>query len=805
MLLLFFVSTKADISGYEMQLVNIKTVSGAPTDNYKWRLKIYRPVASTPLPINIGFTIYANVTNAIVGNFIVSKTASQKVIKFPESDCYPKSANNAIEIIVYESLPINYDALSNSNNFYISTSSCCRHIGISNILGSSDNYGNTFTMDFPSLGSASVGRYNTSPEFRYYPSYHYKIGSTYVLDWSAMDVDGDSLNYSMVKPFGENTTKSFSTINYAQGFKSDSNIADGNPDFTINAISGQVVYKPTKLGFYAINVKVDEFRKISGVPTKIGTTYREFTFKVVDEINVAPVFTDSKNRTHIIRDTINFNEEYTLNLWGKDIAGDSLYMSVIPSFVPGENILDPNVYGAKFGYVGALQTGVAAQNLVLKGDSILDGQFKWKPFCKNSRSTPYKITFVLRDRNCSEAKDDTLHVFLYVKKKPNSPPMFISPDTSINNKVLKYYVKQNTLFQLNGDSIIRTYDKDSTQVVNIIIVPNSNNPSPDNFIFMPTPNIVNSSAFFSQNFICAKDSPYRYTFIAFDDDCIKKDTAYLFLEIHVLPEIVLKETICGVMVDSLSTLHGNIIYWERLNTTDASYLVYRKNKLTGEYDYIGNTTTNAFGDANVNTSLQNEMYKIVAVNTCGTKSDSSESIKSLLLNTTYLGVSGVQLNWDGYNGTSMDSFIVWRKYNNASFIRIATLSNSISTYTDFSFVLGNAVTYMVQLDRKLNCVVPSNTIFGNFPMISNQSKLFFSSINNVNPNLISIYPNPVTSKFIITGLPENEVNDIFIFDVLGKQVYSQKVHETAEIDLTGLSKGVYFVRIGETTRKLIKN
>ncbi len=70
---------------------------------------------------------------------------------------------------------------------------------------------------------------------------------------------------------------------------------------------------------------------------------------------------------------------------------------------------------------------------------------------------------------------------------------------------------------------------------------------------------------------------------------------------------------------------------------------------------------------------------------------------------------------------------------------------------------------------------------------------------------ISIHPNPTTSKFIITGLPENEVNDIFIFDVLGKQVLSHKVQGKAEIDLNGLSTGVYFLRVGETVRSIIKN
>lgn len=69
----------------------------------------------------------------------------------------------------------------------------------------------------------------------------------------------------------------------------------------------------------------------------------------------------------------------------------------------------------------------------------------------------------------------------------------------------------------------------------------------------------------------------------------------------------------------------------------------------------------------------------------------------------------------------------------------------------------------------------------------------------------SLAPNPSSSSIIISGLPENEPHDLFIFDVLGKVVYSQKAQGTTEFDLSSLSKGVYFVRVGATTRKVIKN
>lgn len=70
---------------------------------------------------------------------------------------------------------------------------------------------------------------------------------------------------------------------------------------------------------------------------------------------------------------------------------------------------------------------------------------------------------------------------------------------------------------------------------------------------------------------------------------------------------------------------------------------------------------------------------------------------------------------------------------------------------------------------------------------------------------IFIQPNPTSSKITISGLPENEPHDLFIFDVLGKEVYSQKAQGTTELDLSSLSKGVYFVRVGATTKRIIRN
>jgi hypothetical protein len=84
----------------------------------------------------------------------------------------------------------------------------------------------------------------------------------------------------------------------------------------------------------------------------------------------------------------------------------------------------------------------------------------------------------------------------------------------------------------------------------------------------------------------------------------------------------------------------------------------------------------------------------------------------------------------------------------------------------------------------------------------------FAPINSVEVDKkieFSIHPNPTSNTIKISGLLENDLNNLLIFDLLGNIVLSQKVNGTLEIDLKGLSKGIYFVNIGSTTKKLIKN
>jgi len=77
--------------------------------------------------------------------------------------------------------------------------------------------------------------------------------------------------------------------------------------------------------------------------------------------------------------------------------------------------------------------------------------------------------------------------------------------------------------------------------------------------------------------------------------------------------------------------------------------------------------------------------------------------------------------------------------------------------------------------------------------------------NLINEN-IKIYPNPVKKSFSVTGL--NEAARIILTDLNGKQVINRQTGVGESIPVSGLTKGLYILRIvtseGTLERKLIK-
>ena len=82
-------------------------------------------------------------------------------------------------------------------------------------------------------------------------------------------------------------------------------------------------------------------------------------------------------------------------------------------------------------------------------------------------------------------------------------------------------------------------------------------------------------------------------------------------------------------------------------------------------------------------------------------------------------------------------------------------------------------------------------------------------------NRIAVYPNPTTGELRITNY-ELRIKDVEIFDMMGRMVETRLIaslqaslqDDTASslrLDISHLANGIYFLRIGTQTVKVIKN
>ncbi len=73
-----------------------------------------------------------------------------------------------------------------------------------------------------------------------------------------------------------------------------------------------------------------------------------------------------------------------------------------------------------------------------------------------------------------------------------------------------------------------------------------------------------------------------------------------------------------------------------------------------------------------------------------------------------------------------------------------------------------------------------------------------ANIKKTSKPSFTIYPNPVKDKFAIQ-FSSNSSKTIRMFDILGNEVLSKKLHSNELIDITSFSQGVYILKIDENS------
>lgn len=231
-------------------------------DSYEVTLRFYRDCQSFS-GTGISDLLVQSTSCGISGNiYSLSLVAGGEVTPLCPasqnlSDCQGGSTFTGIYEEIYQgtiSLP------QHCTDYVLSVSECCRSGAISNLSIPSSS----FTLQ--SQLNNGVVNFNNAAIFNSQPSFYLTAGQTYYLDFSATDIDGDSLVYEVVEVYRTAGT----TNPYNAPFTS-ANPMNSLPPATIDAVTGILSVTPTTVQDAAIAVRVKEYR--GGV--LVGTVLRD--------------------------------------------------------------------------------------------------------------------------------------------------------------------------------------------------------------------------------------------------------------------------------------------------------------------------------------------------------------------------------------------------------------------------------------------------------------------------------------------------------------------------------------------------
>ncbi|MCC7245198.1 MAG: gliding motility-associated C-terminal domain-containing protein [Saprospiraceae bacterium] len=225
-------------------------------------------------------------------NFTVS-IANQTTLEPIPPECVSALPNVCVQRAIYvfeRDLPI----LAAPQSYFIVYQRCCRNETIKNIVLPGD-VGATYYVE---LSAFAQQQNNNSPQFNNFPPIIICNNFPINFDHSATDEDGDQIVYSFCAPYsgggkilsGPGLTSCegaiptppcsppFDNVPFAVPTYTPGNPMGGNPQVTINPVTGLISGKPSVLGQFVLGVCAKEYRN----GQLISTLKRDFQFNVAD-------------------------------------------------------------------------------------------------------------------------------------------------------------------------------------------------------------------------------------------------------------------------------------------------------------------------------------------------------------------------------------------------------------------------------------------------------------------------------------------------------------------------------------------
>ena len=285
------------------------------------------------------------------------------------------------------------------SDWVVSYSECCRNAAITNIPSASsyDLYVET------KINNSTSSVQNSSPFFTTDPSQIFCAGHPYCYNHGAVDVDGDSLVFSLVTPLGAGGTP-------VPGYPASPMTTTAGGPFTFDPTTGQMCFTPDVAQVVVITVQVDEYRNVNGVMTKIGTTMRDIQFNILSGASC---------NTQVL------SPPAPQNASGGTIVppqGGALYpdsIVVCPntplSFTTSVTSTNSNTLDMTSNAAQSVPAG--AFNINGSGTTTVTGTFTWTPGVADSGL--HTVIVTVTDNACPFNSTSSQTIKIYVFRKPN--------------------------------------------------------------------------------------------------------------------------------------------------------------------------------------------------------------------------------------------------------------------------------------------------------------------------------------------------------------------------------------------------
>ena len=268
---------------------------GAPnTNKYRITLKFYTAcvLTSGQFEPTINFIIFNAGTRQQLYSIPVTYTTSDNIQNCSLQECHP--CVSLIPDICYKitTYQTEQDLPVIPNGYVVSYQRCCRIGSIINLEPPSNNVGETWTVTIPGTTIAGA-ELNSSAQFAQNDTAIICQNSYFTFDFSATDIDNDSLVYaftpaysglSTTNPTGAATAPPYQSVFYAFPF---SGFAPLGSAVTINRQTGIVSGIAPGAGTYVVTVTVSEYRR--GTTIKIAEVRKSLHIEVADCSSTTPV------------------------------------------------------------------------------------------------------------------------------------------------------------------------------------------------------------------------------------------------------------------------------------------------------------------------------------------------------------------------------------------------------------------------------------------------------------------------------------------------------------------------------------